>query len=195
MDFKITPELAITLSSDNLSLYVLPYQEGSSLDPDNCPPTIDFRSYELKDGITMQLITKQETGTQSTAVVVNPEETASTQTVTTTVSVNYLKVESGLIPPAAPSTALKYEIASLDKGWPNISLKMINDPSAGGTNLSNKMAATLLTMPEASDISCLPSNKISLSNVQTDIITIDFNLVNYVQVTSDGTKLTMTIVY
>ena len=100
-----------------------------------------------------------------------------------------------MIPPTAPSTALTYEIASLDKGWPNISLKMIDDPSAGGTNPSNKMAATLLTLPDASDISCLPSDKVSLSNVQTDIITIDFNLVNYVQVTSDGTKLTLVVVY
>lgn len=180
MEFKITPELAITLSSDNLELLVLPYQEGSPSDP-NCPPAVDFRSYELKDGITMQLVSITED-----TITSNANTGESTTTINT---VNYLRIESGKIPPEPPTTALTYEVSDLSTGWPDISLKMIDASS-------NKMAAVLLASPvPAAAITCLPSNKIALSNVQTDIITIDFNLVNYVQVTSDGTKLTLIVVY
>ena len=184
MEFKITSDLAITLSSDNLELFVLPYLSGTPSDP-NCPPSVDFRSYELKDGITMQLTTRQESSTSTFDA--NNE---ASQPVTTTTSVDYLKIESGKIPPETPATALTYVIASLDTGWPNISFKMLSDSKG------NKMAATLLSSPlPAEAISCLPSNKIELSNVKTDVITIDFNTINYVQVTSDGTKLTLVVVY
>ena len=184
MEFKITDGFAIGLSNDKKSLLVIPPQTDSG---DDCESTTTFRSFDMSAGITMKLVTK-ETMNSGNGDALSSSDVE-----------DFLIIETGKIPATPPASKFQYTI-DMSAGWPDIRLKSYtrytdNDEETNSSVKVNKLAAMLINNALATPLSCLPTNKFLVSNVQTDIVTLDLNTINYTQITSDGSTLTIDTVY